>query len=223
MMFELYMQDVPVREIARRMGYKSSSSVSEQIRKAIDERGIHARQKAWDRADQVAEKVRRQAEALMDFYDESGAPAAPQALTAVATVLTAYDKHYGLAPGEYITMTHDGEVKVTVADQKRDAAIRLMLGLDALDLDGVGSGRSPEDQLAALSSAGDVVDAEIVVDDPHPDDLDDLDDDNAYDLPLASDDDAGEIPGRWVEGKFIPFWNDEPTITNPDSQLDDPL
>jgi len=106
----------------------------------------------------------------------------------------------------------DGDVSVSVAAQVVARTARVMAGLDAINLDGVGSGRTPEEQLAALKEIGpvfDVVDAELVEDD---DDLYEAEYDD--DSPLADADDSTitDTPGRWVNGFFVPFWNESPWL-----------
>jgi len=98
-----------------------------------------------------------------------------------------YDRHYGLSPDLFIQVTHSDDVKVTHTDRLVQRMQRLMTGMDAINLDGVGSGRSPEEQVAALEAAGEVIDAEEVEDDQ-------VDEDG------RTDEDAG----RWYHGKWIP-------------------
>jgi hypothetical protein len=94
---------------------------------------------------------------------------------------------------------------------------RVMLGLDITMLDGVGSGRTPEEQLAALRDLPNVIDADVLDDE--------YDDDDAY------DDDLGLIPGGFVDGRFVALrqyspwttFEDDPGYSEPDTYNQSPV
>ena len=222
MIVDLYVSSSPhmsLQEIATKVGLKSRTSIHRVIRQEMHDRQAEHRERAWARADEMAEKVREASVAMIDFNLDSGAPPPPNVVTAAASALTAYARYYGLQPEEFVTVNHQGEVTVSVADSKRESALRLMQGLDALNLDNVGSGRSPEEQVAVLTAAGsvlDVVDAEIIEPDEGSMGYDDeTDEDSGID-----DDVDPTVPGRWESGKFIPWWDDNAWLWSPPDDLE---
>ena len=197
---ELYNAGMTYQGIADAIGWSTRSVAKRAIDRAIAERGVDARKRAWSRGDELVEESRKAVLTALRFHEEDGTPAPPPLLTAAASVSVSYDRRYGLVPDQYIQVTHSADVKVTVADQLVQRVRRVMDGLDAINLDGVGSGRTPEEQVAALEAIGpvlDVVDAEVVGE---------VDEDDGYDdLDTSTPDDQ---PGRWKGGKWIPWWDD---------------
>jgi len=188
------------REIARRLGLKSCTSVLRIIREEVHTRHAEKRDLIVEDMDTLAESQRAAAQKILDDHEATGAHVPAPLLASVASTLTSLSRYWGLGADASVDVNVNGEVTHTVADDLVARVKFAMLGLDAINLDGVGSGRTPEEQVAALEAAGPIIDAVVVEDED--------DDDYSYEDDGASYDTDTEVPGRWIGGKRIPWWND---------------
>jgi hypothetical protein len=116
---ELYIDGATNQQIADAVGYADRHSARKAVERLIAERGVEHRRRAWPVSDAAMQEI---LDTSMDLM--RGAGTAENVKTAIQAQ-TSCDRHFGIAPDQFVEVHHSGDGKMTEADR-----IARRIGLD---------------------------------------------------------------------------------------------
>jgi hypothetical protein len=212
-------------EIQAALGYKSLSTIKRRKAKVLANISQESIDRLQVRSVRVAEKLLTVADEMLEPTPD-GFPPSPQAYTAAAGGLRTVAAVTGIGAASRLEVDVQGGAQSVVHHKVTHELPKMLELMDRIAVGGIGSGRSPDDQVRALTAGpitggdrpddldDDIYDAELVGDDDDPtidpDFFDDRDPNftpiGTFDLVFEEGDD--ETPGRWEDGVFIAVWDD---------------
>jgi hypothetical protein len=213
---EMTVRGASTEEIREACGFGHRSTVIRRRNQALEQMTEEAMRRFEMQALEFTAALYEEGMRLLSPPD--GLPPSPAAYTAAVQGHKRLTEFAGLGAAARVNVNVSGEVSQTVTHQVEHDLPELQGLLDQLVQAGYGSGRSPSEQFAALSAGTGSGGGDD--DDDDDDDLDDADFDDDLDdvdAELVDDDPDDELPGRWVDGKFIAVWDELPDDQLPTS------
>lgn len=220
-MLEMAARGCTTEEIRKACGFAHRKSVHLRIRKALTELTDESLRRFEIQALQFTQSLLDEGMRLL--HPDDGSAPSPQAYTAAVAGHKRLTEFAGLGEAARVRVDVTTDLQSTLQQTVEVDLPELQSLLDRMVVAGIGSGRTPGEQVAALDWTPPVIDAEVVDDDEDEDEGDegdegddggkDADDDQpeltpTNDLTNSHPEVPDGIPGRWVDDTFIPFWDE---------------